>query len=147
MKTTYFLLVVLSLMLLTGCAQTSTPTKYAELRLSKESRIQVLIRSKRWMGLVNPEDGIAAHNSYSTYCWSTLDSTKSEYVNPAFNITSTVQHKHRGTIKVDRKGKSVVIALERLVSKPGEPERWEASPHNGTYQIKEINHEPFQKPE
>jgi len=148
MKTTYSLLVILCLVILSGCqAQTNSPTKYAELRLSKESRIQVLIRSKKWEGLFNSHYGFAGYYSHSTFFWCTLEGTKTEHLNPNLIINGGGRYKYRGTIKVDRKGKSVVIALERLASKPEEPERWEASPANGTYPIKEINHEPFQTPE
>ena len=148
MKTTHSFLVILCLGILSGCqVQTAEPTKYAELRLSKESRFQVLIRSKNWEGLFNRHYGFAGYHSHTTYYWATLNETKFQYENPALKINSSVQYKHRGTITVDRKKKRVVVVLEQLVSKPDEAERWEASPANGTYPIKETNHETFQTPE
>lgn len=142
-----FILQILLFAIFTGCqAQTNAPEKYAELRISKEDRIQVLIVSKKWEGLLNAHYGFAGYYSHTTFFWTTLDGTKSEYVNPQLNINSSVQYRHRGFIKVDRQGKFVVIALERLISKQDEAERWEPSPANGTYSIKTTNHDSFQIP-
>ncbi len=37
---------------------------------------------------------------------------------------------------IDKKNKKVIVDLQRIVSKPGEPEKLEPSPANGTYPIK-----------
>jgi hypothetical protein len=43
---------------------------------------------------------------------------------------------HLGTITIDKKNKKVIIDLQRIISKPGEPVKTEPSPANGTYPIK-----------
>lgn len=72
--------------------------------------------------------------------WTNLVGVEPVYRDPEFNESDRLQQsRYRGTITVDKKHKKVTIDLQRIVSKPGEPEKLEPSPANGTYPIKRWN--------
>ena len=59
------------------------------------------------------------------------------YINPEFDENNIgPSWINRGTIKVDRAHSRVVIDLQYVTSKSGEPEKLEPHPANGTYHIK-----------
>lgn len=122
--------------------QTSEPKRYVELRTDLSGRMQVLVRADVWRGIFTIHGfGGYAHN---IYYWATLTGDGSYYTDPVLHQNSPIPREvHRGTITVDRIGKRVVIDLKRVVSKPGEPEKLESSPANGTYPIKKTTGEPF----
>lgn len=147
MKLKIVLGLILAFSSLTGCGSRENSEKYVELKLDEQGRSQVLIWQDVWQGLYTAHGyGGYVHNMYY---WTTLSGNGPDFVNPKLNKNGTrsEQHEHRGTITVDRTKKKVVIDLQRIVSKQGEPERLEPSPANGTYPIKEINHDPFLVPE
>jgi len=132
---------------LMGCSSCGASEKYAEMKVGDNGRLQVLIWEDVWQGLFTSHGfGGYIHNMYY---WSTLSGDGPVYVNPKLNKNGlrSEQYEHRGTITVDQKDKKLIIDLQRIVSKAGEPERLEPSPANGTYRIKKINHDPFLKPE
>lgn len=139
---------LLALVVLMGCQiRADEPDRYAELRTDSLGRTQVLIRADVWRGIFTIHGfGGYVHN---IYYWTTLKGEGTDYHDPVFNVNglASEQFIHRGTITVDRKNKRVAIDLKRVVSKPGEPEKLEPSPANGTYPIKKTNREPFMKPE
>ena len=118
---------------------------FAELRIAPDGKMQIMIREDIWRGFftINGYGGYA-HN---IYYWSTLVGSGPIYNNPRLIQNGDAQFTHRGTITVEVVNKTAVIELERIVSKPGETERLELSPANGTYRIKKINREPFITPE
>ena len=69
--------------------------------------------------------------------WSNLSGEGPVYRDPELH-ESSLSHPfpNRGTITIDKKNKRVTIDLQRIVSKPGEPEKLETSPANGTYPIR-----------
>jgi hypothetical protein len=129
-----------------GCASSAKePERYIELRIARDSRIQILIRDDVWRGIFTVHGyGGYAHN---IHFWSTLGGEGPTYVDPSLMENSNTQFAHHGKITVDRKNKRVVIDLQRVVSKTGESEKLEPSPANGVYLIKKITEEPFMQPE
>ena len=138
---------------LAGCqskqpaVQVDPRPQYAELRLGSDDKTEILLRADIWRGLFTPH-GFRAYDYYISY-WATLHGAGPEYNNPKLNKNglSSEQFNHVGTIKLDLEKKRVIIDLQRIVSKLGEPQKTEPSPANGTYPIRDINHEPFITPE
>ena len=130
------------LLIFTGChAAQDEPVKYAELRVAKDGRSQVLIQSKQWTGIMT----IHGYGGYevTTYCWVTLTGDGPIYKDPKLIINSGTRFAHRGVIEVDRMAKQVVIKLEQSRVEKTQSAIWEPSIANGTYRIREINDEPF----
>lgn len=133
--------------ILGGCQTAPTESeKYAELRDRGSDSLQVLIVADQQEGVFTVH-GLGRGNLTGLYYWVTLSGPGPTYADPKLYINSNTQFRHVGTITVDRGKRQVVIDLKRVVSKPGEPEKLELSPANGTYPIKKANQEPFMKPE
>lgn len=101
----------------------------------KSGEICLQISATSWYPLVGP-DGFGGPREGYMY-WTNLSGEGPVYRDPEFNESDRLhQSNYRGTIAIDKKHNRVVIDLQRIVSKPGEPEKLEPSPANGTYPIK-----------
>jgi hypothetical protein len=121
--------------------------KYAELRLGSDDRMQVLICADVWRGQFFTPEGPRWVENY-LYYWVTLRGRGPDYIDPIFHKNSPIPSEpHVGTITVDQQKREVTINLRRVVSKPGEPQRTEPSPANGTYPIKKTNRDAFLEPQ
>jgi hypothetical protein len=99
-------------------------------------KICLQINSPYWEPLLGP-DGFGGKREMPLY-FSYLEGIGPEYRDPEFGTASSpsLKSRHLGTIMVDKQNKRVIIDLQRVVSKPGEPQRTEPSPANGTYPLK-----------
>ena len=115
---------------------------YAEIRLSEDGQYQVLIVAIKWAGLFK-DFGYEGYQTY-LYGYTTLDGKSTIYTNPPFiELGFGVRHPYYGTVSVDLKTKSVSIALTSLTSTNFGTNHFENCLLNGTYQIKDINKNPF----
>jgi len=111
---------------------------YAELRIGDDGKIQLLIESDQWMGIVNPlrQGG----NQHWIQEWYTLQGD-----GPIYDVSQDkAEHaSDTGTITIDQEHKIVTLNIE-VMPAPGsmlaqkKPNMW-----NGTYRITSVNHDPF----
>ncbi|MEJ1974202.1 MAG: hypothetical protein WDM96_17615 [Lacunisphaera sp.] len=93
------------------------------------------IAAKLWDPIIGP-DGFGGPRTGYNY-WTNLAGVGPVYRDPDLAENGRLEWSHhRGTIMIDKKNKKVIVDLQRIVSKPGEPEKLEPSPANGTYPIK-----------
>jgi hypothetical protein len=134
--------------LISGCASDFQRgierEKYAEVREGADGRIQIILGNDEWMGFFSPEGyGGISHN---VYYWATLNGPGPIYLDPDLRENGSNQTKHRGTIKIDRIDRQVVIDL-RKISEANEGDANDGSPANGTYPIKKFTKAAFIRPE
>ena len=93
------------------------------------------IKSKYWLPLLGP-DGPGGPREKAEF-WINLKGQGPVYQDPDLIYNDPIEETHnRGTITIDKKKKQVIIDLQRIISKPDEPEKIEPSPANGTYRLK-----------
>ena len=103
----------------------------------KNGTICLQISATSWYPIVGP-DGFGGPREGYMY-WTNLVGDGPIYRDPELNESDRLQQSnYRGTITIDKKHKKVIIDLQRIVSKPGEVEKLEPSPANGTYPIKRL---------
>ena len=91
------------------------------------------IMAKSWIPLIGP-DGLGGPREGYLY-WTSLVGDGPIYPDPAFN-DGLNESRYVGSIAIDKQNKKVVIDLQRIISKPGETQKTEPSPANGSYAIK-----------
>lgn len=97
--------------------------------------IGLQIKVKFWVPLLGPDGPGGPREGYEFYA--NLRGEGPVYRDPELGENGLGEFtRNRGTITIDRKTKKVTIDLQRIVSKPGEPEKLESSRANGTYPIK-----------
>lgn len=88
-----------------------------------------------WDPIIGPDGFGGPREGY--FFWSNLAGEGPVYRDPELHENGLLHpYRHRGTITIDKKDMKVIIDLQRVVSKTGEPERLEPSPANGTYPVK-----------
>jgi hypothetical protein len=118
--------------------------KYAELRKSSAERAQLLIESDTWERFISSE-GFGGRR-VDIHVSAILNGRGPVFQNPIIHINAAEPfHEHRGTITLDTKSSTVTIALQTVLSKPGEPLQTSQSPINGVYPIKKISSKAFDK--
>jgi hypothetical protein len=148
MRATLF--VILSAAFICGCAyippstdktnwyavlENGGPEKYSP--VSKVSGTVCLkIMVKFWRPLITADGGPGGPTEGWLY-WVNLTGEGPVYHDQAIHEDNGYPTPRQlGTISIDKKNKKVIIDLQQLVSKPGEPLKTEPSPANGTYRIK-----------
>lgn len=92
------------------------------------------INVTEWVPLLGP-DGLGGRRTGYRY-WTILEGNGPVFRDPDLHQSDRLHSfNHRGTITIDEKGRKVIIDLQKIVSKPGEPERLEPSPANGSYPL------------
>ncbi len=112
---------------------------------SKQREQVVLIRKapgKQLLSIAKRERvGIWGPDGYVGYrtagYWAALDGNCPTFVNPHFQDDSS-DFRCIGTITIDTEHRKVTIQMRRVLSMPGEPERIQPHPANGTYSIETI---------
>ncbi len=112
---------------------------------SKQREHVVLIRKahgKQLLSIAKRERvGIWGPDGYVGYrtagYWAALDGNGPTFVNPHFQDDSS-DFRCIGTITLDTEHRKVTIQMRRVLSMPGEPERTQPHPANGTYSIETI---------
>jgi hypothetical protein len=114
-----------------GCGRTE---HYAELHTSN-GKIQVQLCDD---SVVFSLDHLLGSSEHRLYQWTTLYGPGPIYTDPLLHESGLDPDRfaYTGTVAVDQKKEEVVIALQRVLSKPGEPLRTAPTPVNGTYHIK-----------
>jgi len=140
---------ILLTMLLTGCAYVPPSQNKADWFATVEESgpgkltpvptfagsLYLEISSKSWEPLVGP-DGFGGRRTGYEY-WAILSGDGPVFRDPDLVENGRLERTHhRGTITIDKKDKKVIIDLQRIASKPDEPERLEPSPANGSYPLK-----------
>lgn len=143
------LFVILSATILCGCVYTPPSTDTAKwyavvayggpeknlLGSRGPGTVCVMIKAKYWEPLFTP-DGLGGSRENLQY-WVNLEGDGPVYRDvPVREGNGHLPLPHLGTITIDKKNKRVIIDLQRIISKPGEPLKTEPSPANGTYRIK-----------
>lgn len=124
----------------------SNQKRFAELRLGLDGKTQILICTKVWRGFFTMH-GFGGYQ-YVVFYWATLKGDGPDYLNPSLRENSPYPSKiYTGTITVKRNDKQVVINLQQVPSKSEDARQIIPSPANGTYQIRDINHDSFITPE
>jgi hypothetical protein len=93
------------------------------------------ICSTNWEPLFGPDGLGGPREGYDV--WTNLQGEGRIYRDPELHESNLARpFPARGTIRMDEAHKKVIVDLQRIISKPGEPEKLEASSANGTYPIK-----------
>jgi hypothetical protein len=94
------------------------------------------IMAKLWEPLITADGGVGGPREGYEY-WANLVGEGPEYRDPDLAENGHFEFSHnQGTITMDKKNNKVIIDLQRIISKPGEPLKTEPSSANGTYRIK-----------
>lgn len=94
----------------------------------------IKIMAKCWGSLV--QEPVITTPEEALLYWVNVTGDGPVYRDVALNDRAGPPSPHLGTITIDKKANKVIIDLQRIVSKPGEPLEIEQSPANGTYRIK-----------
>jgi len=128
------LILLLSISTCIGCGESREHPNHdrAVLYTSKRPGVQLLnIFHKQWLGGFGP-DGFVGYK-FVGY-WATIEGEGPVYNNPKFEDNPS-GIECIGTIKMDLAHNQVTIDMQRIISKPGEPQRTEPHPSNGIYPI------------
>ena len=99
------------------------------------SRVCLEIKSKYWLPLLGPDGPGGSRESIEF--WTNLEGEGPVYRDTDLIDNNPTEETHnRGTITIDKKKKKVIIDLQRIISKPGEPEKTEPNRANGAYHLK-----------
>ena len=120
-------------LLLNGCSYLHPYSDQDSVELIKygPDSFDISINKILWEGIV----GIHGYVGYSpSHYWAGLRGSGPVYINPIFQ-DNPPRIKCVGTITLDRARNSVVVKMNRIISKEGEPLRTTPHPANGTYPI------------
>jgi hypothetical protein len=122
--------------LLAACVgtQPTADNDHAELVEFGADKVEVKIETKEWGGIFGIHGFVGyQHEEYVA----TLVGKGPMFTNPEF-LDNPPTNRCIGTITLDRQHSRVTVNMWRIISEPGEPEKTELHPANGTYPIQSI---------
>jgi len=123
----------LLLAMLTGCigSRDRHVCDNAELIEQGPGETELRFCHRDWGGVMGPHGYVG----YQTTSYgAALEGSGPTFTNPIFQ-DNPPDFKCTGSITLDREHNRVVVAMWRIISAPGEPDRRQAHPANGTYSI------------